>query len=278
MNVANGYWLPLLRASHVPTLVNVDGMEWEREKWSKAARAVFRAGAQATAKFADLIVCDSVEIGRRWADLFGRDGLYIPYGGKDPGDLALEPGLRHRGYILMVARLVPENTVGEFVRAAELLADDYDVVVVGSSGHGGELDTRVGDLAKNFPRVRWLGHIHDDRRLMSLWQHAGAYFHGHSVGGTNPSLVQAMACGSPIIARDTPFNREVLGPAFQFVEPKASAIAAAADTVMRDGQLQKVLSRTGKMRAASDYSWDCVNAKYDDALSLLVNPRKGAVR
>jgi glycosyltransferase involved in cell wall biosynthesis len=274
MNVANGYWLPLLRAANIPTVVNVDGMEWERDKWSKPAKAIFRAGAQVTAKFANIIVYDSHEIGRRWAKLFGRDGVYIPYGGKDPGNLALEPGLRHRAYVLMVARLVPENTVEEFAKAAESLADRYDVVIVGSSGHGGDLEARVSNLAMKLPRVRWLGHIHDDQRLMSLWQHAGVYFHGHSVGGTNPSLVQAMACGSPVIARDTPFNREVLGPTFQYVEPRAAAIAAAADRVMNDRQLQEMLSCTGRIRAAKNYSWTFVNAKYEEVLSILVNSRK----
>jgi glycosyltransferase involved in cell wall biosynthesis len=278
MNVANGYWLPLLRASNVPTLVNVDGIEWERTKWGKTARAVFRVGAQVTAKLADAIVYDSREIGRRWAELFGREGVYIPYGGKDPGRLALEPGLRHHGYVLMVARLVPENTVEEFAKAAETLAANYEVVIVGSSGHGGDLEVRISRLAKDFPRIRWLGHIYDDRRLMGLWQHAGAYFHGHSVGGTNPSLVQAMACGSPIIARDTSFNREVLGPEFQYVQPTPSAIVAAVDKVMSDGQLRESLSRTGKMRAANEYTWASVNAKYEEALSLLASSRKRGAR
>jgi glycosyltransferase involved in cell wall biosynthesis len=87
-----------------------------------------------------------------------------------------------------------------------------------------------------------------------------------------------MACGSPIVARDTPFNREVLGPAFQYVEPRASAIVMSADKVMKDRQLQELLSRTGKIRAASKYSWDCVNAKYEEILSVLANYQKSSTQ
>src|SRR5207248_6016185 len=99
------------------------------------------------------------------------------------------------------------------------------VVIVGSSGYGGEWDAAAQTLAAGEPSVSWLGHVSNDSLLHALWQHAGVYFHGHSVGGTNPSLVQAMAAGAPILARDTVYNREVLGSAGRFVNADPAAIA-----------------------------------------------------
>ena len=111
-----------------------------------------------------------------------------------------------------------------------------------------------------------MGHISDDQRLFSLWQNAGAYFHGHSVGGTNPALVQAMACGAPIVARDTVFNREVLGDSGRFVSPTPSAITAAIRSLLGDNDRQAELRRSARDRQAAKYTWDVVCKGYEASL------------
>lgn len=266
MNVANGYFLPLLKRRGIPTLMNVDGIEWFREKWGDTARKVFYKGAELTARHADDLVFDAHAIGDYWKQEFSRDGVYIPYGGRFRDPLPLEPGLPERGYVLVVARFVPENTIGEFLEAAEKLATDHPVVIVGSSGYGGELDERAQTLAANHAQVHWLGHVSDDDRLHALWQHAGAYFHGHSVGGTNPALVQAMALGAPTVARDTVYNREVLGDAGRFSEPTPEAIVEAVRAVMADPGLQATLAADAQARAREAFTWDLVCSRYEDAL------------
>jgi glycosyltransferase involved in cell wall biosynthesis len=270
MNVANGYWLPLLKSRGIPTLVNVDGIEWDRAKWGTVAKQVFRTGAILTSKFANMLVYDSIEIKRRWSSEFGRDGVFIPYGGASSASLPVEPGLAHRGYILLVARFVPENSTRLFFDAADELARKWDVVLVGSSGYGGELDEAARVLSASNPHVHWYGQIGDDARLFSLWQHAGAYFHGHTVGGTNPALVQAMACGAPIVALDTVYNREVLSSAGVFVNASRSAVAEAISTVMGDTRLQAELSTKATERAAENYTWRAVCEDYERALTQLV--------
>ena len=270
MNVANGYFLPLLKSRGIPSLVNVDGIEWDRAKWGRLAKSVFLTGAKWTARHGDRLVYDSKEIGRRWQSDFGRDGEFIPYGGDEPGELPLEPGLSHRGYILLVARFVPENTVPEFVEAAERLSRTYPVVIVGSSGYGGDLDARVAALSERNPNVQWLGHVSDDDRLLSLWQHAGVYFHGHSVGGTNPALVQAMAAGAPVVARDTVYNREVLGSSAILTPPTAVDIFRTVAATMEDSELREASSLENVARARSFYSWNGVNAHYERALLDLI--------
>lgn len=276
MNVANGFWLPMLRRAGIPTLVNVDGIEWERAKWGGIAKSVFRRGARLTARHGTSLVYDSHEIARRWRAEFGRDGVYIPYGGDPPaGELPLEAGLTTRGYVLAVARFVPENTVGEFFDAVPAIARFADVAIVGTSGYGGEFDERARRLAEGSDRVHWLRHVSDDRRLFALWQHAGAYFHGHSVGGTNPALVQAMALGAPVVARDTVYNREVLSDRGIFVPPEAGAIAAALEAVMGDPVAQRDASRLSTERAASDYTWEGVLARYADELARIARRADG---
>ncbi|MDZ7910286.1 MAG: glycosyltransferase [Rhodococcus sp. (in: high G+C Gram-positive bacteria)] len=270
MNVANGYWLPLLRSRGIPTVVNVDGIEWERAKWGTNAKRVFRGGARLTAKYASELVCDSHEIRRRWQRDFGRDGVFIPYGGDAPASLPVVEGLKSREYVLIVARFVPENTVPEFLEAAREVSKKWNVVIVGSSGYGGELDLAAQKLADESPRVQWLGHVSDDQKLFSLWQHAGAYFHGHSVGGTNPALVQAMACGAPTVARDTVYNREVLGEAGVFCEPTSPNISQSVLGLMANRVLQDQLSRQSIERAKSEYAWDDICASYDRSINQLV--------
>ncbi|WP_082897718.1 glycosyltransferase [Rhodococcus sp. EPR-157] len=272
MNVANGYWLPALRARSIPTVVNVDGIEWERDKWGRVAKSVFRGGAAMTGKYADHIVCDSIEIERRWQSQFRRSGIFIPYGGDAPEQLPLVKPFERRKYVLLVARFVPENSINEFIEAAERISASHVVVIVGSSGYGGEIEDRVRSLADRAHRVHWLGHLSDDRKLFSLWQNAGAYFHGHSVGGTNPALVQAMACGAPIVARDTVYNREVLGSSGVFTTPTSEDIFQTTTSLLKDAELMESLSCAAAARAASDYSWKDVCDRYAKALSEALQP------
>lgn len=276
MNVANGFWLPLLRLWGIPTLVNVDGIEWDRAKWGRLAKLVFRRGAVATARWGNRMVYDSTVIAERWRREFKVDGDFIPYGGDVPTTLPIVAGLEHRRYVLVVARFVPENSISEFFAAAAMLAESTDIVIVGSSGYGGEFDDQARSLADDHRRIQWLGHVSDDQMLQSLWQHAGAYFHGHSVGGTNPALVSAMAAGSPTVARDTPYNREVLDDAGVFVRPIPEAIAAAVRSLLADPGRQEELSARAVSRATAIYSWEKVCGAYEAALSVLVERKRSS--
>ncbi|WP_053854755.1 glycosyltransferase [Mycolicibacterium mucogenicum] len=272
MNCANGYFLPILRARGIPTLVNVDGIEWERDKWSPTAKRVFRKAAECTAKWADGLVFDARRIEQYWRDTFNAAGTFIPYGGDLASELPVPEGLAHREYVLLVTRFVPENTVPQFFEAVPAIAEQYPVVIVGSSGYGGELDATAERLA-SYPSVTWLGHVHDDSLLLALWQHAGLYFHGHSVGGTNPALVQAMAAGAPILARDTDYNREVLGSAGEFVCDDPELIAKTVVQLMENRAEREDESRAMMLRAVQHYSWASVARGYDSAMRAVMEAR-----
>ena len=278
MNVANGYWLPILRARGIPVVLNVDGIEWERQKWGSLAKLVFRTGAVLTGRYADRIVCDSLAIRDRWVAEFARVGSYIPYGGTETGQLAPARGFGSGKYVLYVARFVPENSVTEFIEAVKHLPDDMQVVIVGSSGYGGEIEAQVAALANACESVTWLGHISNDDELLALWQNCGAYFHGHSVGGTNPALVQAMACGAPTVARDTKFNREVLGDAGVFTPADPGSIAEALIDVMGSEDARLRLGRSAMLRQQEQFTWTGVCEAYEnELLASLDSPRTSAL-
>ncbi len=271
MSTAVGFWLPLLRLRRIPTVVNTDGIEWERDKWGRLAKAVLFAGAWMTARFGDELVFDAHAIEAYWARRFHRSGHYIPYGGEPHPAPAPPEGLRRGEYILLVARFVPENTVAEFLVAAERLAADHPVVLVGSTGWGGALDDDAARLAASTPAIRWLGHVSDEETLNGLYANAGVYFHGHSVGGTNPSLVQAMASGIPIVARDTVYNREVLGETGVFCDPDPASIESAIRAVMDDPDARSRLGRDNQLRAQTMFTWDGVCGEYERVLRLALS-------
>lgn len=283
MNVANGYWLPILKNAGIPTIVNVDGIEWDRAKWGVLARWAFRTGARLTAKHATELIVDARAIGRRWESEFGRNGVFLPYGGDEQAPMPTPLDLPYRGYVLVVARFVPENSIGEFFDAVPAIASSAPVVIVGSSGYGGDLDERAAQLASTHSNVHWLGHISDDDLLAALWQNCGVYFHGHSVGGTNPALVQAMASGAPIVARRTVYNTEVLDDPSQTVDHTAAAIIEGVESMLSDSNKQERASYRNQQRARQEYSWNSICSGYERALAVLavgehVGSRVGASR
>lgn len=136
LNVANGFFLPLLRARDIPSAVNTDGIEWERGKWGRFARRVFLAGAQLSARYADLLVADSQAIGDIWRQKFGVESRFVPYGGTVVENHSSERiagfGLEPERYVLAVARLIPENNIELLLDALECGDIQEPAVIVGS--------------------------------------------------------------------------------------------------------------------------------------------------
>jgi glycosyltransferase involved in cell wall biosynthesis len=279
VNIANGFWLPLLRAARVPTLVNTDGLEWLRGKWSPTAKKVFRAGAKMTAVHADRLVADSEEIARIWEVEFGRPSTFIPYGAalvETPGaDRLAEVGLAASPYVLSVARLVPENNIHLLLDSAPALRErGLRTVVVGTGVGKTPLEDRIGAMAAA-EEVTWLGHVHDQELLTQLWANCTAYVHGHSVGGTNPSLLQALGTGAPVVAFDTPFNLEVLADPSRLYGPSPGALTERVAEVVDLPDRRQELVAAGRRIVAERYTWEGVCASYQRELESLVRRRRG---
>jgi glycosyltransferase involved in cell wall biosynthesis len=270
LNPANGPFLPLLRC---PSVVNPDGLEWRRGKWGRLARGAFMAGAVAVATFATEVVVDSRAVGRYWMAAFRRSSTFIPYGADVYGHHPIDPlttyGLASGDYALVVARLSPENNVELAVEAYRLLEPNQHLVVVGDANYNSPTVEYVAREARRLQGVRWLGRVDDQAALESLWGHAYLYIHGHSVGGTNPALLQAMGHGSAPIAYYSPFNREVLGidsHLFDSSQSLAELWRAAINDPPRHEEWRKYCTN----RVVGEYSWGRVCSAYLDVMTRAV--------
>ena len=276
LNVANGFWLRRLARARIATCVNVDGLEWLRGKWGYAARQTFLHAAAATARDADALVVDSLALGEIWRERFGRESHFIPYGASvlrgERKELLREHGLHVGGYVLAVARLVPENNVDLLLDCLPLLPPDVPVIVVGDANYEHPTVHRLKQLNSE-GRVTWLGHLDDQHLLEELWMNADVYWHGHSVGGTNPALLQALGAGAPTLALDTPFNREVIRNDFQLVPRDPQLLAERISQILSSTTFAKSLREKGQATVAERYTWEEVCAGYEELLVAMADRR-----
>jgi glycosyltransferase involved in cell wall biosynthesis len=268
LNVANGFFLPFLRSRQIPTALNTDGLEWRRGKWGTIARRVFYQGARMSARFADVLISDSKAIADIWQEEFSIGSTFIPYGADIAPDVGSDRvralGLAPTTYVLVVARLIPENNVDLTLDALATLRS-VPAVIVGSANYPSQLESRLTELDGS-GRLRWLGHVHDQDLLTELWANAGVYIHGHSVGGTNPALLQALGSGAPTLALDTPFNREVLENSEMVYPQDPDLLASKIEAVLGDQELRIRMQDYGRSVIATRYSWDAVIESYEAAL------------
>jgi glycosyltransferase involved in cell wall biosynthesis len=281
LNIANGFFLPLLDAAGTATALNTDGIEWERGKWGKAAKKVFFSGAKASARHADVLIADSEAIADVWRATFGVESTFIPYGAPvlpGSGDervraLGFTPG----GYALVVARLIPENNVELILDALERVEPRRPAVIVGSANYDSPIESRLRDLDHR-GAVRWLGHVHDQELLTQLWTNCGVYLHGHSVGGTNPALLQALGAGAPTLALDTRFNREVIRADEQLFAADPTRLADKIGETLAQPGRRVGMAAHGRKVVGSRYDWSDVTERYYAALVDAVERRSSRRR
>lgn len=277
LNLANGFYLPILKARGIGTVVNTDGIEWERGKWGGIAQKVFLFGAHATARFSDVIVADSIEIARIWRNRFSVDSTFIPYGARVPvetGSERLEPmGLSPGSYALVVARVTPENNPDLLLDAIEKNGNTK-LVFVGSANYSTSIEKRLREMDED-GKIVWMGHVDDQELLAQLWANTGIYLHGHSVGGTNPSLLQALGLGAPTLALDTPFNREVIGRDEQLFTADADRLSRSISEVLASSSTRADWAARGREIIRTRYNWNDVCDQYLAALELARTRRLG---
>ncbi len=265
-NAANAPYLPLLRARGIPVAVHVDGLEWRRAKWSGAGRAYYRWAEGCAVRNADAIIADAPGIAEYYADEFGVETELIRYGAPVLDRVATAPlaalGLEPGRFHLAVARFEPENHVLEIVRGYRASATALPLAVVGSAPYSADYTRAVREAAEGDDRFRLLGGVWDQELLDALYAHARAYLHGHSVGGTNPSLLRAMGAGTATIAFDVGFNREVLDEDGWWFSD-AAQLATAVDAADADDALVAARGRRARERVASAFRWDDVADRYE---------------
>jgi glycosyltransferase involved in cell wall biosynthesis len=261
-NAANAPLLPLLRLARIPVATHVDGLEWKRAKWSGAGQRFYRIAESLAVRWSDALIADAVGISDYYAHEFGARTTLLTYGAPliSPGaDRLVELGLEPGGYHLVVARFEPENHVDVIVDGYVRSRATKPLVVVGSAPYSDEYTAAVHDLADG--RVRFLGGIWDQTQLDQLYANAYTYLHGHSVGGTNPSLLRAIGAGAAVLAYDVEFNSEVVEDAGRYFTD-ADDVARLVDAAEADPQATRHAG-TRARRCAARYDWDRVADGYE---------------
>ncbi len=284
LNAGNAPLLKPLRMARIPTAVHLDGLESRREKWRGAGSRYYRWAEKAAVKWADAVIVDSQVIADYVQVSYGRTCTFIPYGADViyPGaDRLGEMDLVRRDYHLIVARLEPENHVLDAVHAYKVSDETRPLVVVGSTPYSKWYVDKVCGAAEGIDRIRLTGGIYDNALLNQLYGNARTYVHGHSVGGTNPSLLRAMGAGAPVLAFDCPFNREVTENRALFWSDAErlteifDEIAGGEDHIVSssiEAELSS-FSDAGRRRITEHYQWDQVADEYARLLTDLAGER-----
>lgn len=261
-------FFPLLKLRGRVNLVNMDGMEWQRSQWPWYARTWLRCNERMAIRLANHLIADHPRIADYLATLTARNHIaMIPYGadrleGIDPApldDLGLAPG----GYALVIARPEPDNSILEIVRAFSARKRNLRLVVLGSFyGDRNRYHRDVIDTASD--EVLFPGAIYAKEKVQALRYHARFYIHGHQVGGTNPSLVEALGAGNAVLAHDNPFNRWVAGTAAQYFNDEASCEELLTKFTSLDDVLKELRERA--WQEFERFTWGRVLADYERLL------------
>ena len=260
-----------LRLCGVPNLINMDGIEWRRDKWGAVAKAWFWLNEQAGCRLGNHLVADHPEIARHLArNVSGSKISTIAYGADSLVGLSDAPvralGLEPGRYLTLIARPEPENSVLDVVQAFSRRRRGQTLAVLGAYSESNPYHRAVRAAAKDASdEVRFLGAIYDKPVLHALRAHCSAYVHGHRVGGTNPSLVEALGAGNAVLAHDNRFNRWVAGDAARYFDG-ADGCAAALDALLADEPGLQALRVAAKRRYEQAFTWPLILQQYETLL------------
>lgn len=262
LGVSGCIFLPILKIlSRKKVVVNIDGLEHRRDKWGKGAKWFLRFSEKIAVKWADTIIADNKGIQDYVKETYGKDAVMIAYGGdhtirnipeKTQTEVLQKYGLTKNDYAVSVCRIEPENNCHVSLEAFSKTNKQF--VFIGNwqrSEYGRELKEKY----ENSKNIKMLDPIYDLDTLYVLRSNAQYYIHGHSAGGTNPSLVEAMFFGCPIIAYDVVYNKETTqNKAYYF--HTSQDIVNLLDEHTLDGASMKEI-------AYQQYTWKRIAEQYE---------------
>ena len=277
LNAGNAPLLPALRGARIPTAIHLDGLESRRAKWRGMGARYYQWAERSSIRHGQIVIADSQAIADHVERTFGRRCVVIAYGApviQPAPDRLTELGLQPGEYHLVVARFEPENHVLEAVSSYRASTQARPLVVVGSAPYSQWYIDAVSQAANGDPRIHLVGAIYDQELLDQLYAHAMTYIHGHSVGGTNPSLLRAMGAGTAVLAFDVEFNREVTaGRAMFWSSP--DELVTLLNRLDEPGMAAELadLRQASRDRIQTAYQWDFVTDAYEDVIHRLAEQR-----
>ncbi len=271
-NVANSplAWIP--RLFGIPTVLNVDGLDRKRRKWSTFARCYLSLCELLAVITPTRIVTDAPPIQEYFWRRYRKRSTMIAYGAEVPDDCGTlkDFDLPEKKYILYVSRLEPENNPELVIRAYREVQTDWPLVMVGGNCYDHRFVDRLKELADQ--RVIFPGPTYG-KKYWQLLLNAGFYICACEVGGFHPALIEAMAAQNAVLSLDTPENRETAGACGLFFQHKTSDLAAQMGHLLQDAGLRGELGRMAESRARSVFSWDEVTAKYESLFCEMLNKK-----
>ncbi|ANI88446.1 glycosyl transferase family 1 [Arachidicoccus ginsenosidimutans] len=258
---SSSVWGRLLPKRKSVITTNMDGFEWKRSKYSKVVRRFLLYAESLAVKHSHYLISDSIGIQKYISNKYNAKTEYIPYGAHifdEPEELILkEYDVEKYGYNMLVARLEKENNIETILDGTLLAASKTTFLVVGNC------ETKYGKYLKEkyapFKFIRFMDSIYDIDRLNNLRYFSNIYFHGHSVGGTNPSLIEAMASQTLICAHDNVFNKTILGKdAYYFSD--AEDVANTLNRVSKNNNREMIRGNIAKV--INHYSWENIVHQY----------------
>lgn len=259
-------WIPRLVGTK--TILNVDGLDWKREKWPTVAKKYIQFAEYLATILPTRYLTDSHVVQGYYRDRFNNEPPYIPYGSDveilPPGETLAEFGLEPNKYILFVGRLVPENNAHHLVKAFREFDTDLKCVIVGDAAYAEEYIVSLKQLPENDPRVVFTGYVFG-KGYLELGSNAYVFVETSGVGGTHPALVEAMAFGNCVVTYDTPENMETIGDAGFSYDGKMGekSLRDVLQRLVDDPILVQLYREKAKQRAETDYSWKTVTDAYE---------------
>lgn len=257
------------RLKRIPLVINMDGIEWSRKRWGPARQAILYVNERIASLLGQVLIADHPEIEkylRGRAD--PRKIVMVTYGADAVTQAPTEPvtsrGLTPGRYATLICRSIPENSVLELVEGFSARTRGHQLVVLGN--YDPAVDPYHRDvMAAASEEVVFLGSIYDPAELTALRFHSRLYLHGHTVGGTNPSLVEAMAAGNAVLAHDNVYNRWVAGDSATYFTDAADA-ASELDRLLSDDSLL-AMGEAARRRHAEEFTWEHIAARYEAVLA-----------
>ena len=257
--------------------VNPDGHEWLRAKWPAPVRKYWKISEQLMTKQADLMVCDSKNIEKYIQESYAAYApktTFIAYGAETRKSLLAdddekllnwysEKGISAKSYYLVVGRFVPENNYETMIREfmASKTERSFAIITNVNDKFLDELEEKLH--YKQDPRIKFVGTVYDQELLMKIRENAYGYFHGHEVGGTNPSLLEALGCTDLNLLLGVGFNQEVAEEAAIYWSKEPGNLAALIESA--DQMTAEEIAALGvkaKARIADAYSWQFITDEY----------------
>ncbi len=277
LNIVNGFHCLLPRLLGKTFAINVDGLDWKRGKWGKIARKYFHLNARCIGTICPGgVITDAIEMQRIYQREFATASTCIAYGANieesEHPELIRQFGLESRQYYLIASRMVSENNPDLIVEAFERLETQRLLAVAGGVNYRSAFVRRLQQTRD--PRIRFLGHVGDAAQVKELHCHAYAYIHGHSLGGTNPSLLKALGYGNCVLALNTAFNREVLQDYGLLFERQAEDLRRQLQALEGSPAMAEEFRRRAPERIRQAYTWDHIADRYEEFFSKLIVDRR----